>query len=157
MKKLTTLAVEPYNHWRLVERSVVGVAEIEAPLARRRVLEAQRLPFNVQFLVGAVHLELLKVRVAVEKFVMVRDAVVHVPCIRVIQPVRQPPHMRLPVTDEKIEVVRAIALRQQSRIVGGLGSLRKKRSGKDCSQNNHWENCQPGIDHNSSFQVDQTT
>src|ERR1700722_1856189 len=62
MEKLAAFAVKPANNRRRVESSVVEIDEIDAPLARRRVVEEQRLRLDVQLLVGAAHLKLFKVR-----------------------------------------------------------------------------------------------
>src|SRR5437667_9209584 len=72
----------------------------------------------MEFLVGAGALEFFKVRIAVENFLMVRDSVILDPCIRIVEAIGKAADISLPVTDEKVEVVRAIALRK----ICGIGS-----------------------------------
>src|SRR5215469_11892029 len=120
MKELPPLAGERTHHRRGVERAVIQIHQVNAPLARRRVVEAQRLGLDMKFLVRASHFELFEVRVAIEKLVMVRDAVVLDPDIRVVEPVREPANVSLPVSDQKIEIMRAVVLRQVGRISRSL-------------------------------------
>src|ERR1700722_11666196 len=136
MEKLAAFAVKPANNRRRVESSVVEIDEIDAPLARRRVVEAQRLRLDVQLLVGAAHLKLFKVRIAVEKFVVVRNAVVHVPGVGVVEPVRKPADVGFPVADEEIKVWRGVALRE---IRGIRSRLRVKWNREDCAENKHYD------------------
>ena len=56
---------------------------------------------------------------------VVRDAVVLNPDIGIVQAIGKATDVGLPVADEKVEVVRAIALRKEGRIRGGAG-LRTK-------------------------------
>jgi hypothetical protein len=121
MEKLSALAGEPTHNGRSIERSVIQVDKINAPLPRGGIVEAKRLRLDVKLLVGASDFELFEVRVAIEKLVVIRDAVVLVPNIRVIQAVGQAANMSLPVADKEVEVMGAIALREIGRIVGGLG------------------------------------
>lgn len=63
---------------------------------------------------------------------MIRDAIVLVPDIGVVEPIRKPPHVRFPVADEEVKVVRAVALRQICRI---RRRLRVKRDSESHAQN----------------------
>ena len=76
MEKLSALAGERADDGRSVEGAVVEIDQINTPLARLRVVEAQRLGFDMQLAVGAGHLELLEVGVAVEELVVVGKAIV---------------------------------------------------------------------------------
>jgi len=124
MEKLTALAGKPTHNGRRIERSVVEVDEINAPLPGRGIVESQRLRLDAKFLIGAGHIELFEVCVAVEKLMMIRNAVVLDPDIGVVKPVRKAADVRFPVADEKVKVVRAIALRKQRGIIGSLGVKR---------------------------------
>ena len=63
----------------------------------------------MEVLLRIIDLELFKVRVGVENFLVIRDAVILDPGRRTDETIRKPANMSLPVTDEKVEVVRAIA------------------------------------------------
>jgi hypothetical protein len=63
----------------------------------------------VQVFLGIIDLELLKVRIAVEKLLVIRDAIIFNLSFGTHQTIGQPAHMGLPVADEKIEVVRTVA------------------------------------------------
>src|ERR1035438_98226 len=106
----------------LVNRPLVHIQQINTPLTRCRVVEAERLGFDTQLLVSAGDVEFFKVRVAIEDFMVVRDAVILNPDIGIVQAIGQAPHVGLPVADEKVEIVRAVALRKVCRIRGGLRS-----------------------------------
>jgi hypothetical protein len=108
------------NHRRRVKSPVIEVDEINAPLMRCGVVEAERLRFNAELLVGARDIELLEVRIAVEEFLVVRNPIVLDPDVGVIEPVRQPADVSLPVADKKVKVVRTITLRKIGGIRGGL-------------------------------------
>jgi hypothetical protein len=69
---------------------------------------------------------------------VIRDAIVLDPDVRVVQPVGKAAYVSLPVADEEVKVVRAIALRQVRRILGGLG---KKREGEGSVRNQQGEDC----------------
>jgi hypothetical protein len=56
-------------------------------------------------LLRIVDFEFLKVRVAVEKLLMIRDAVVLDPIVGANETVRKPTHMSFPVADKKIKIV----------------------------------------------------
>jgi hypothetical protein len=60
-------------------------------------------------LLRIVDLEFLKVRVAVQKFLMIRDAVVIDPVTGTNKAVRKPAHVSLPIANKEVEVVRSIA------------------------------------------------
>jgi hypothetical protein len=98
---------------------------------RLRVVEAERLRLNAKFLVGAGHVELFEVRVAVEKFLVVRDAVILNPDIGIVESVREPADMSLPVTDQEIKVVRPIPLRMSLGIRHGLSVKRGREYGSE--------------------------
>ena len=76
---------------------------------------------DVEFLVRAGDLELLEVRITVEKLLVVRDTAVLNPDIGVIEAVGKAADVGLPVANEKVKVVRTIALRKISGIGSGLG------------------------------------
>src|SRR5580700_11734895 len=117
----------------LLNRPLVHIQQVNAPLACCGVIEAQRLGFDTQLLVSAGDVEFFKVRVAVEDFEVVRDAVVLNPDIGIVQAIGQAPDVGLPVADKKVEVVRAVALRKVCRIRGGL---RSKLNTENRHQNN---------------------
>ena len=72
--------------------------------------------FDVQVFLGIVDLELLKVRIAVEDLLVIRDAVIFNPSGRTDQTIGKPANVSLLVTDEEVEVVGSVAKR---------GSLRR--------------------------------
>ena len=136
IEKLAAIAGKVAHHGRQAKSSVVNVDQVDAPLARCGVVEPERLRLDVEFLVGAGHFELFEVRIAVEEFMVVRDAVVFDPEIGVIETIGKATDMSLPVADEEVEVVRTVALRQVSRIVGGLSV---QRDSKHCAENQQCE------------------
>ena len=148
MIKLSTLASEPAHDGRRVESAVIQVHRIDAPLAHCRVIESKRLLLHVQFFVGTGHLELFEVRVAVEEFMVVRDAVELNPGIGVVETVRQAADVSFPVADEEVEVVRAIALRKERGVVGGLGT---SEEGEHSGENEKWEHFESADHRESSF------
>jgi len=77
------------------------------------IIDSERLRLYTEFVIGAGNVELFKISVAVEKLFMVRDAIVFDPDIRALQSFRESTNMRLPVTDEKIEIVRSVPLRRR--------------------------------------------
>src|SRR5205807_8272828 len=105
MEKLAAIAGKMSNHRRRVQSPVIQVDQIDTPLARCGVVEAERLRFDAEFLVGAGDIELFKVRIAVEEFLVVRDANVLNPEVGVVEAVRKPTNMSFPVTDQEIKVV----------------------------------------------------
>lgn len=64
--------------------------------------------FDVLVFFSAGHFKFLEIRVAIEEFLVTGDTVVFDPYVRADEPVRQPPDTRLPVADEKIEIVGAV-------------------------------------------------
>jgi hypothetical protein len=60
-------------------------------------------------LLGIVHFEFLKLRVAVEELLVIRDAVILDPIVGANKPIRKPAHVSLPIADQKIEITRSIA------------------------------------------------
>jgi hypothetical protein len=85
----------------------------------------------VQFPVYTGDLEFLEVRVAIEDFLVVRDSVVLDPDIGVVEPVRKATDVSLPVANEKVKVVRAIALRKVRGIRCSLSDDREYRADYD--------------------------
>lgn len=81
MEKLATFSSEPTDDGRGIERTVVEINEIDAPLPRLGVVKPQRLRLNMKFLVGAGDLELFEVGVAVEQFMVIGDPVIFHPDI----------------------------------------------------------------------------
>ncbi len=75
------------------------------------VIEPERLRLNTEFVIGAGNVELFKISVAVEKFFVIRDAIVFDPDVRTLQAFGESTNMRFPITDEKIEIVRSVRLR----------------------------------------------
>jgi hypothetical protein len=65
----------------------------------------------VEVFLGIIDLKLLKVRIAIEKLLMIRDAVILDPSGGTNKTIRKPPHVSLPVSDEKIEIVRSVMRR----------------------------------------------
>ena len=78
---------------------------------------------DVEFPIGAGDLEFFEICIAVENFLMVRDSVVLYPDIGVVEAVGEATDMSLPVANEKVEVVRGIALRKICGIGSRLGRL----------------------------------
>ena len=70
------------------------------------VVEAERLCLNAEFLVGTRDIELFKVRITVEEFLVVRDTVVLDPDGGVVEAVRETADVSFPVGDQKVKVVR---------------------------------------------------
>src|SRR5580693_4382157 len=124
IEKLTAIPGKASDHGRQTKSPLVEIDEIDAPLMRSGIVEAQRLCFDVKLLISAGHVELFEVRVAVEKLLVVRDSVVLDPDIGFIKTIRQPANVRFPVADEEVKVVRTIALRQICRIGRRLPSKR---------------------------------
>ena len=58
---------------------------------------------------------------------MVRDAVVFDPSVRVIKAVGEAADVGLPVADDKVEVVRAVALRKEGRVSRSLRPAERAR------------------------------
>ena len=63
----------------------------------------------MKVLLGIIDFKLLKVRVAIEKLLMIRDAVILDPSVGPNKTIRKPAHVSLPITDKEVEVVRSIA------------------------------------------------
>src|SRR5580692_5449180 len=120
MEKLAAFSSEATNYRRCVERSIVEIDKIDAPLTRSGIVEAQRLRLNVKLFIGAGYLELFEVCVAVEQLLVVRDSVVFDPHIGVVEAIRKSANMRFPVADEEIKIVGAVALREVCGIRGCL-------------------------------------
>jgi len=76
MEKLAAIAGEVADHGRRGESSVIEVDEIDAPLTRGGVVEAEGLRLDAESFVGAGDVELFEVCVTVEKFLVVGDTVV---------------------------------------------------------------------------------
>src|SRR5579862_2091175 len=134
MEKLPALACKSADHRRRVEGALVKVNEVDAPLARMGIVESQCLRLDMELPVGTAYVEFFEVRVAVEKLVMVGNAVVLNPDVRIVQAIGKPADMRLPVANEEVEVVRAIALRQVCWVVSGLGVKREAQHNADREQ-----------------------
>src|ERR1700678_226531 len=112
MKKFPVLAVESAHHGRSIKRSTVEIDKIDAPLPGCGIVKPQRLRLDVKGFVGAGDIKLFEVGIAVEEFVVIGNSVILHPYVGVVEPVRQAPNMRLPVTDQEVKIVRAVALRQ---------------------------------------------
>src|ERR1700689_3577692 len=134
MEKLAATAGKMANHRRRVQRPVIQVDQIDTPLVRCGVVEAEGLRFDAEFLVGAGDIELFKVRIAVEEFFVVRDAIVLDPDVGVVEAVRKTTDMSFPVSDQEIKVVRTIPM---GKICGIRGGLSLKRERKDCNDNDN--------------------
>ncbi len=109
-KNSPAVAGEAADDGRGVEGAGIEVDQIDAPLVGGGVVHAERLPLDVEFFVGAGDVELLEVGVAVEELVVVRDAVVLDPGVGVIEAIGKAADVGLPVADEEVEVVGAVAL-----------------------------------------------
>ena len=103
--KLAAIIVKFANNWRHVENAFVQIKQIDAPLARLGVIQPERLRLDVQMLLWIVDLELFKISVAVEKLLVIGDAVILDPIVGTDETIRKPAHVGLPVADEEIEVV----------------------------------------------------
>ncbi len=120
MEKLPALAREGTHDGRRIERSVVQVDEIDAPLPRGRIVKPQRLRLDMKLFVGAGNFKLFEVRIAIEELVVIGDAVVLIPDIGIVEAIRQAADVRFPVADEEVKVVGTVALGEKRWIVGGL-------------------------------------
>jgi hypothetical protein len=83
------------------------------PLVGAWIVQSQCLGLDVEMLFRTVYLELHEVGIAVEKFLMVRNAVIDVPGVRAVQSVRESPNMCFPVSDQKVRVMSGIMLRNR--------------------------------------------
>src|SRR5215813_10476115 len=72
------------------------------------VVQPERLRLDVQMLLWIVDLKLLEIGVAIEKLLMIGDAVIIDPIVRTNKAIRKPAHVSLPVADEKIKIVRSV-------------------------------------------------
>jgi hypothetical protein len=72
------------------------------------IVQPECLRLNVKVFLGIIDLKLLKVRIAIEKLLMVRDAVILDPSVGTNKTLREPAHVSLPVPDKEVEVVRSI-------------------------------------------------
>ena len=118
--EFAAVAGELAYNGRKVERAFVQVYQVNAPLVRVRVIEAKGLGFDAELVIGGRNIELFEIRIAIEKFLVVRDAVVLDPHVGALQAFGQAANVGLPVSDEKIEVVRSIALRSGCCAARGL-------------------------------------
>src|SRR5580658_10382432 len=105
MEKLAAIAGKMANHRGRVQSSVIQVHQIDTPLARGGVIEPKRLRLDAEFPVGAGDIELFKIGIAVEKFLVVRNTIILDPDVGVVEPVRKPADMSFPVADQEIKVV----------------------------------------------------
>src|SRR5262245_47454200 len=112
--QLQMIAREAAHERRSFEAALVQLESVDAPLMRLGVVPAQCLSLDPQLSVGGADVELLEVGARVEKLLVVRDAVVFDPAVRAHQPLRQPADVGVPVADEEVEVVRAVALQDRS-------------------------------------------
>jgi len=140
MKEFSTIRGELTDDRRRADVTFVEIEQIDAPLVGVWVVQSQCLRLNVKMLLRAVYLELLEVGIAIEKFLMVRYAVIRVPGVRAVQPVREPPNMCLPISDQEIKVMRTIMLRNRCRwwAAGqGLESVRSNEAQRTESCRQH--------------------
>ncbi len=75
---------------------------------RLGVVQPERLRLDVQMLLWIVDLKLLEIGVAIEKLLMVGDAVILDPIVGANHAIGKPSHVSLPVADNEVEVVRSI-------------------------------------------------
>ena len=107
--KLAAVHIKFANHWRYAQNAFVQIEQIDVPLTRVGIVQPERLRLDVQMLLWIVDLKLLKIGVAIEKLLMIRDAVIIDPIVGPNQAVGKAAHVSLPVADKKVEVVRSIA------------------------------------------------
>ena len=72
------------------------------------IVQPKCLAFDVEVFLGNIDLKLLKVRGAIEKLLMVGDAVILDPIVGANHAIGKPSHVSLPVADNEVEVVRSI-------------------------------------------------
>src|SRR3984885_11271888 len=120
MEKFAAGGGEMADHGRRGESSVVEVDQVDAPLTRGGVVEAEGLRLDAESFVGGDDIELFEVGVAVEEFLVVGDAVVLDPDAGVVEAVGETADVSFPVADEEVEVVRAITLGKVCGIRSGL-------------------------------------
>ena len=107
--KLAAVPIKLANDWRYAQNAFVQIEQIDAPLTRVGVVQPERLRLDVQMLLWIVDLKLLEIGVAIEKLLMVGDAVILDPIVGANKAIRKPAHVSLPVADKEVEVVRSIA------------------------------------------------
>src|SRR5262249_58716732 len=78
---------------------------------RIRIVQPERLRLDVQMLLWIVDLKLLEIGVAIEKLLMIGDAVILDPIVGTNKAIGKPTHVSLPVADKEIKVVRSIVSR----------------------------------------------
>jgi len=69
------------------------------------------LPFDVKVLPRIVDFEFFKVRVGIQNFLVIRDAIILDPGGRTDQTIGKPANVSVPVTDEEVEIVGSFAHR----------------------------------------------
>jgi hypothetical protein len=106
--KLAAVPIKFANNWRHGEKAFVQVEKIDTPLIGVGIVQPECLRFNVKVFLGIIDLKLLKVRVAIKKLLMIRDAVILDPGVGTNKTLRKPAHVSLPVADNEVEVVRSI-------------------------------------------------
>ena len=101
----------------------LDIQKIDAPLVRLGVIETERLSFDTKVLFSIPDVKFFEVSIAVQDLLMIRNAVIFDPGIRTVETVGKPANVSLPIADEKVEIVRSIALRGGQRGLGSLGIL----------------------------------
>ncbi len=107
--KFAAVPIKFPDNWRHGQKAFVQVEQIDTPLMRLWVVEPECLGFDVQMLLWIVDFEFLKIGVAVEQLLMIRDAVVLDPIVGPNKAVGKPAHVSFPIADEEIKIVRSIA------------------------------------------------
>ena len=87
------------DHRRQAERAFVEIDEVDAPLVRLGIVEAEGLRLDALLLVGGGDVEFFEVGIAVEKFVVIGDAVVLDPGVGAVQAIGEAADVRFPVAD----------------------------------------------------------
>ena len=69
------------------------------------------MPFDVKVLPRIVDFEFFKVRVGIQNFLVIRDAIILDPGGRTDQTIGKPANVSVPITDEEVEIVDSVAQR----------------------------------------------
>jgi hypothetical protein len=77
--EFTSLSVKLAHNRRKIESTFVEIHQVNTPLVRFGIIESERLRFYTELVIGAGNVELFKISVAVEKLLMIRDAIVFDP------------------------------------------------------------------------------
>ena len=114
IEEFAALAGKLTDQRRKIQLGLVEVEPVNAPLVRCRIVHPQRLTPERLMRRGRLDLELLEIRVGIQKLPVIANAVIVDPGAgaRIAGgeaglPIDQPAQMRLPVADQKLEIMRS--------------------------------------------------